>query len=66
MSISQHIDLWFEENDVEPDDTVVVDNPCAIFDGSTELDPAQLPEQADSERRRGVDDAAERVRDLLG
>ncbi|WP_027019310.1 hypothetical protein [Corynebacterium sputi] len=74
MSISQHIDIWFEERGIEPDDTVVVDDPCAVFDGSTEHDERLLAERADGslprrvegELRREVDDTAARVRDLLG
>ena len=74
MSISQHIDIWLEERGIEPDDTVVVDDPCAVFDGATELDEALLAERADGtlprsvegELRREVDDTVERIRDLMG
>lgn len=74
MSISQHIDLWLEERGIEPDDTVVVDDPCAVFDGVTEHDESLLAEQTDGalpqrvegELRKGMDNTVERIRDLMG
>ncbi|WP_295627315.1 hypothetical protein [uncultured Corynebacterium sp.] len=36
MSISMHIDEYMARHGITPDDTVVVDDPCAVFDGSVE------------------------------
>ena len=33
MSISRHLDAWLAEHGVRPDDAVVSEDPCAIFDG---------------------------------
>ncbi|MFC3848911.1 hypothetical protein ACFORJ_01840 [Corynebacterium hansenii] len=57
MSISMHIDEYMARRGITPDDTVVVDDPCAVFDGAVE--------KADGEPAK-LDEAAEAVRDLLG
>ena len=36
MSISMHIDEYMARRGITPDDTVVVDDPCAVFDGAVE------------------------------
>ncbi|MEJ6019153.1 hypothetical protein [Corynebacterium sp. H113] len=34
MSISMHIDEYMARRGITPDDTIVNDDPCAIFDGT--------------------------------
>lgn len=36
MSISMHLDEYMESRGITPDDTVVVDDPCSVFDGRVE------------------------------
>lgn len=56
MSISMHIDEYMARRGIVPDDTVVVDDPCAEFDGATET----------TDPRERLEETADAVRDLLG
>lgn len=53
MSISMHIDEYMARRGITPDDTVVVDDPCAVFDGAVE-------------KAEGLDDEISRVVGLVG
>ncbi|WP_448851365.1 hypothetical protein [Corynebacterium sp. 335C] len=33
MSISRHLDAWLAERGIRPDDAIVSEDPCAVFDG---------------------------------
>ncbi|MFD5868118.1 hypothetical protein ACFWGD_05805 [Corynebacterium sp. NPDC060344] len=69
MSISMHIDEYMARRGITPDDTVVVDDPCAVFDGAVEkaegLGDGGVGGDA-GEARAKLDEAAATVRDLLG
>ena len=39
MSISMHLDEYMARRGIVPDDTIVNDDPCAVFDGSVIEDP---------------------------
>lgn len=53
MSISMRIDEYMARRGITPDDTVVVDDPCAVFDGAVE-------------KAEGLDDEISRVAGLVG
>ena len=57
MSISMHFDDYLEERGISADDTVIPDNPCAVFDGNVEN-----PEE-DAKRR--LEEATKAIEDLL-
>ncbi|ALA68421.1 hypothetical protein [Corynebacterium lactis] len=76
MSISMHLDEYMESRGITPDDTVVVDDPCSVFDGRVErsekLDnPAsQLPlpvsgDSADEESERRLAAAEDSLKKLM-
>lgn len=48
-----HIDEYMARRGITPDDTVVVDDPCAVFDGAVE-------------KAEGLDDEISRVAGLVG
>ncbi|WP_297452421.1 hypothetical protein [uncultured Corynebacterium sp.] len=64
MSISMHLDEYMARRGIVPDDTVVNDDPCAIFDGNVERDGKSQREVEESERR--LEEAESAVLDALG
>ena len=64
MSISMHLDEYMARRGIVPDDTVVNDDPCAIFDGNVEHDGKSQREVEESERR--LKEAESAVLDALG
>lgn len=59
-----HIDEYMARRGITPDDTVVVDDPCAIFDGNVVRDGKSQREAEASERR--LREAETAILDALG
>ncbi|EEB62815.1 hypothetical protein [Corynebacterium amycolatum] len=64
MSISMHLDEYMARRGIVPDDTVVNDDPCAIFDGKVEHDGKSQQDLEESERR--LEEAESAILDMLG
>lgn len=64
MSISMHLDEYMARRGIVPDDTVVNDDPYAIFDGKVERDGKSQQGLEESERR--LEEAESAILDLLG
>ena len=64
MSISMHLDEYMARRCIVPDDTVVNDDPCAIFDGKVERDGKSQQDLEESERR--LEEAESAILDALG
>lgn len=64
MSISMHLDEYMARRGIVPDDTVVNDDPCAIFDGKVERAGKSQQDLEESERR--LEEAESAILDLLG
>lgn len=59
MSISMHLDEYMARRGITPDDTVIPEDSCQVFDGKVE----RLPGDAQSKWR--LETAEGLVRDLL-
>ena len=64
MSISMHLDEYMARRGIVPDDTVVNDDPCAIFDSKVERDGKSQQDLEESERR--LEEAESTILDMLG
>lgn len=64
MSISMHLDEYMARRGIVPDDTVVNDDPCAVFDGNVERDGKSQQEVEKAERR--LKEAEFAILDALG
>lgn len=64
MSISMHLDEYMARRGIVPDDTVVNDDPCAIFDDKVERDGRSQQDLEESERR--LEEAESAILDALG
>lgn len=59
-----HLDEYMARRGIVPDDTVVNDDPCAIFDGKVECDGRSQQDLEESERR--LEEAESAILDALG
>lgn len=57
MSISMHFDEYLEEQGITADDTVISDDPCAVFDGNVE--------SSEEDAKRRLEEASQAVQELL-
>lgn len=60
-----HIDEYLARRGITPDDTVVVDDPCAIFDGAVEMSEGLDGAVAAAGGRDGADAAADGLDDAV-
>ncbi len=56
-----HLDEYMARRGIRADDTVVVDNPCAVFDGNVE----KPGEGSSADAKRRLEDAEAALRGLL-
>lgn len=59
VSISMHLDEYMARRGISPDDTVIPEDACQVFDGKVEKRPG------DAESKERLDVAEDLVRDLL-
>ncbi|MDO5030724.1 MAG: hypothetical protein Q4E11_09135 [Corynebacterium sp.] len=64
MSISMHLDEYMARRGIVPDDTVVSDDPCAVFDGNVVRNGKSQQDVEESERRLAEAESA--ILDALG
>ena len=52
-----HFDEYLEEQGITADDTVISDDPCAVFDGNVE--------SSEEDAKRRLEEASQAVQELL-